>query len=137
MNSKSPDIIIFVGMSTLKDIHPMFMRIITGLVGVILLLANILGSNGLIRAFAVAAVVGAGLIVKKALPHPSRSRLLMTASSIAVLIAALAITMVPGYLGAFQLGELIGNALGSWAISICAILLIVRAVPHAVFEEKR
>lgn len=123
-------------MTTPKDVRPIVMRIVAGLVGVILLLASILGSNELTRAFAVAAVVGAGLIVKKAFPHPNRPRLLMTASAIAVLIAALAITMVPGYLRAFQLGELVGSALGSWAISICAILLIVRAVPHAVFEEK-
>ena len=123
-------------MTNPKDIHPIVMRIVTGLVGVFLLLANILGSNELTRAFAVAAVVGAGLIVKKAFLHLNRPRLLMTASSIAVLIAALAITMVPGYLGAFQIGELIGSALGSWAISICAILLIVRAVPQTVFEEK-
>jgi hypothetical protein len=122
-------------MTTLKHIPPDMMRIAAGLVGVILLLANILGSNELTRAFAVAAVVGAGLIVKKAFVHPNRPRLLMMASSIAVLIAALAITMVPGYLGAFQLGELIGSALGSGAISICAILLIVRAIPNTLFKE--
>ena len=111
------------------------MKIVFAAIGAVLLLASMMGSNELTRAFTVAAVLGSGLIVKKALPHPNRTRILVMSSLIAVGVSLVAIAMVPHSLGAFQLGELFGSALGSWAISICAILLIVRAVPNTVFKE--
>jgi hypothetical protein len=104
------------------------MKIILGLVGALLLLSSIMGQNELARAFTVAAVIGAGLIFKSAFTHPKRTRLLSIASLIAVSVAAIAIAMVPGYLGAFKFGELLGLALGSWAFSTCGILLVVRAI---------